>query len=154
MRVLIDYRAALREPSGVGEYTHQLALSLLKWRALGCAGAAPLDVTLFSSSWKHRLVVEAGLRTAGIVDRRVPGAVLNLAWHRLGWPPAEVLCGTAFDVVHSLHPLLMPARRAAQIVTIHDLDFLLHPERTRAEIRRDYPAGRTTLILVKEKFGF
>jgi glycosyltransferase involved in cell wall biosynthesis len=26
------------------------------------------------------------------------------------------------------------------VVTIHDLDFLTHPERTRAEIRRDYPA--------------
>ena len=34
----------------------------------------------------------------------------------------------------------MPARRAAQVVTIHDLNFLAHPERTRAEIRRDYPA--------------
>jgi glycosyltransferase involved in cell wall biosynthesis len=34
----------------------------------------------------------------------------------------------------------MPARHAAQVVTIHDLDFLAHPERTRAEIRRDYPA--------------
>jgi hypothetical protein len=26
------------------------------------------------------------------------------------------------------------------VVTIHDLDFLQHPERTSAEIRRDYPA--------------
>ena len=34
----------------------------------------------------------------------------------------------------------MPARHAAQVVTIHDLNFLTHPERTRAEIRRDYPA--------------
>jgi glycosyltransferase involved in cell wall biosynthesis len=39
-----------------------------------------------------------------------------------------------------MHPLLMPARYAAQLITIHDLDFLDHPERTRAEIRRDYPA--------------
>ena len=38
------------------------------------------------------------------------------------------------------HPLLMPSRDAAQVVTIHDLNFLTHPERTRAEIRRDYPA--------------
>ena len=43
-----------------------------------------------------------------------------------------------FDVAHAAHPLLIPARRAAQVVTIHDLYFLLHPERTRAEIRRDY----------------
>ncbi len=37
--------------------------------------------------------------------------------------------------MHAAHPLLIPARRAAQVVTIHDLFFLLHPERTRAEIR-------------------
>ena len=32
--------------------------------------------------------------------------------------------------------------RATQVVTIHDLDFLDHPERTRAEIRRDYARAR------------
>ena len=36
----------------------------------------------------------------------------------------------------------MPTRHAAQVVTIHDLFFLDHPERTRAEIRRDYPDAR------------
>src|SRR4029079_12854145 len=40
----------------------------------------------------------------------------------------------------SAHPLPIPARHAAQVVTVHDLDFLDHPERTRREIRRDYPA--------------
>jgi glycosyltransferase involved in cell wall biosynthesis len=43
-----------------------------------------------------------------------------------------------FDVVHAAHPLLIPARHAAQIVTIHDLFFLRNPQQTRAEIRRDY----------------
>ena len=38
------------------------------------------------------------------------------------------------------HPLLIPASRAAQVVTIHDLDFLLHPDRAEAEMRRDFPA--------------
>jgi glycosyltransferase involved in cell wall biosynthesis len=70
----------------------------------------------------------------------VPVRLLNLAWHRLGWPPAETLTGGTYDVVHSPHPLLLPARAAAQVITIHDLNFLTHPERTRAEIRRDYPA--------------
>ena len=36
----------------------------------------------------------------------------------------------------------MPPRRAAQVVTVHDLDFLDHPERTQAEIRRDYRGPR------------
>ncbi|HMB81121.1 MAG TPA: glycosyltransferase family 1 protein [Vicinamibacterales bacterium] len=139
MRVLIDYRPALRERSGSGEYTHQLVKALL---ASDAAAGRPraLELTLFSSSWKDRLAPSSDLAGAAIVDRRVPVRLLNLAWHRLGWPPAETLAGGAFDVVHSPHPLLLPARAAAQVITIHDLDFLTHPERTRAEIRRDYPA--------------
>ncbi len=103
-------------------------------------GRSPLDLTLFSSSWKDRLALSGELADAKTVDRRVPVRVLNLAWHRLQWPPAEMLAGHPFDVAHSLHPLLMPARDAAQVITIHDLDFMLHPERTSREIRRDYPA--------------
>ncbi len=138
MRVLIDYRAALRERSGVGEYTHQLVRALLA-RARGASGPE-LDVTVFSSSSRDRLADDPDLAGARRVDRRIPVRLLNLAWHRLGWPSAESLAGGTYDVAHSLHPLVMPARAAARVVTIHDLNFLLHPERTRAEIRRDYPA--------------
>ena len=139
MRVLIDYRPALRERSGSGEYTHQLVKALL---AAYPAAAVPraLELTLFSSSWKDRLAPLPDLAGAAIVDRRVPVRLLNFAWHRLGWPAAETLVGGKYDLVHSPHPLLMPARAAAQVITIHDLNFLTHPERTRAEIRRDYPA--------------
>src|SRR5262249_36108082 len=96
-------------------------------------------ITLFSASWKDRLSpdVVPGL---GTVDRKIPVRLLNLAWHRLEWPPIETVSGATFDVVQSLHPLLVPSERAAQVVTVADLDFLDHPERTRAEIRRDYPA--------------
>ncbi len=135
MRVVIDYRPALRERSGVGEYTHALARSLV-----ARSPSDPLQLTLFSSSWKDRVALDTELRGARSVDRRVPVSLLNLAWHRLNWPPIEALAGGSFDVAHSMHPLLLPARRAAQIVTIHDLNFLSHPERTHREIRRDYPA--------------
>lgn len=139
MRVLLDYRAALRERSGVGEYTHELVRALLA-NAGSRGQGRDLELTLFSSSSRDRLPDDPEIHGARRVDRRVPVRLLNLAWHRLGWPPAEWLAGIEADVVHSMHPLLMPARRAAQVVTIHDLNFLLHPERTRAEIRRDYPA--------------
>jgi glycosyltransferase involved in cell wall biosynthesis len=137
MRVLIDYRAALSRASGVGEYARQLVDGLL---ALKHSRASDVDVTIFSSSWKDRLHVPAEFAGAASVDQRIPVSVLNFAWHRLNWPPAEALTDAPFDVAHSLHPLLMPSRAAAQVITIHDLNFLHHPERTRAEIKRDYPA--------------
>jgi len=157
VRVLIDYRPALRERSGSGEYTHQLTKALLAPRPDG--GPSPaLDVTLFSSSWKDRLTLPPDLAGAATVDRRVPVRLLNFAWHRLGWPPAELLTGGTYDVVHSPHPLLMPARAAAQVITIHDLNFLTHPERTRAEVRRDYAplarahAHRADAVLVPSAY--
>ena len=134
MQVLIDYRPALRQRTGVGEYVHELVTALM---------GLPLDagetLTLFSSSWKDRLPAEV-IPGALTIDRRIPVRLLNLAWHRLNWPPIEALTGRTFDVVQSAHPLPIPSRSAAQIVMVHDLDFLDHPERTRREIRRDYAA--------------
>lgn len=131
LHILLDYRPALRQRTGVGEFVHHLALALLR-RPDGDA------VTLFSSSWKDRLAPDA-VPGARVVDARIPVSLLNLAWHRLEWPPVESL-GARADVVWSLHPLLMPSRRAAQVVSVHDLYFLDHPEATAREVRRDYAA--------------
>jgi len=63
------------------------------------------------------------------------------------------------DVTHSAHPLLLPARNAAQIVTIHDLFFLSHAHDTGAEIRRDYPtlaaahARRAHAVITSTQYG-
>lgn len=132
MQILVDYRPALRERTGVGEYIHQLVRAY--------ASAHPGEMTIFTSSWKDRpapgVASELG---AAVIDRRIPVRALNLLWHRAGWPPVEAIAGR-FDVVHAAHPLVIPARHAAQIATVHDLFFLSDPSRTRAEIRRDYPA--------------
>lgn len=133
MHAVLDYRPALRERSGVGEYVHELA------RHVAAQLGGGDSLTIFSASWRDRLD-RGSVPGARVVDRRVPVGLLNYAWHRLEWPPIDRLAGRAFDVVHSAHPLLTPARAGAQFVTIHDLDFLDHPERTAREIRRDYPA--------------
>ena len=133
VRVLIDYRPALRDRTGVGEWVHSLVSALVD---IGRDGA-PLDLTVFSSSWKDRLT--SAPPRVHAVDLRIPVKLLNFSWHRAGWPPVEWLAGSGYDVVHSPHPLLIPTNRAAQVVTIHDLDFLDHPERTTAEVQRDYP---------------
>lgn len=130
LRILLDYRPALRQRTGVGEYVHEMAAALAR-------RLTPSDrLLLFSSSWKDRLApgLFGGTDT---IDAKVPVRVLNWAWHRLEWPPVERFAGSV-DIAHSLHPLLMPSRGGRQVVTIHDLDFMDYPERARAEIGRDY----------------
>jgi glycosyltransferase involved in cell wall biosynthesis len=152
VRILIDYRPALRQRTGVGEYVHQLARALAEQRIDRSmerragdrrAGTNTDSVELFTSSWKDRPTPEAAAdlgEAIRIVDRRIPVRLLNAAWQRFDWPPVEWLTGHYYDVVHSPNPLLIASRCAARVVTIHDLDFLLHPERTHAEMRHTYPA--------------
>jgi glycosyltransferase involved in cell wall biosynthesis len=149
VRILMDYRPALRQRTGVGEYVHGLATALA--RHLG-----PDDsLRLFSSSWKDRLPA-ASIPGTTSTDLRIPVQLLNLAWHRLEWPPVQWLAGPA-DVVHSMHPLMIPGP-GARFITIHDLYFLDRPDHTKAEIRRDYPgltaghAHRADGIIVNSEY--
>ena len=121
----MDYRPALRQRTGAGEYVHRLAGALQ-------ARIAPEDsLTVFSSSWKDRLDDGVGARGAA-TSTPACRSVLNLAWHRLEWPPVDWFAGPV-DIAHSMHPVLLPARAAAQFVTIHDLYFL--DRRTRPSPR-------------------
>jgi glycosyltransferase involved in cell wall biosynthesis len=132
VRIVIDYRPALRARTGVGEYMHELVRAY--------TAAHDDQVSVFTSSWNDRPAPALGdeLR-ARVIDRQVPVRVLNYLWHRVEWPPIETVAGAA-DVVHAAHPLMIPARAAARVVTFHDLFFLTNPEQTRAEVRRDYAA--------------
>ena len=157
MRILVDYRPALRERTGVGEYVHELA------RALATPEAGVLNdaITLFTSSWKDRpapALASEMPASVRIVDIKVPVRALVWSWNRLEWPPVDWLAG-AHDVVHSQSPLLIPVKDAAQVVTVHDLDFLRHPDQMTAEIRRDYPAlarshaARADAVIVSSRYA-
>ncbi len=156
MRILVDYRPALRERTGVGEFVHELAKALCAPTGSGL----PAEIALFSSSWKDRPGpgLAAEMPGARIVDRRIPVRALTWLWNRAEWPPVEWLAG-AVDVTHSQSPMLIPSARAAQVVTIHDLDFLRHPEQAEAEMRRDFPrlarahAARAHAVVVSSHYA-
>jgi glycosyltransferase involved in cell wall biosynthesis len=57
----------------------------------------------------------------------MPDRPLHLAWQRLGRPPIEWWIG-AVDVVHGTNYDVPPARRAARVVTVHDLSIIRFPE--------------------------
>jgi glycosyltransferase involved in cell wall biosynthesis len=151
VRILVDYRPALRERTGVGEYVHELVRALL---ALG----ERLEVAIWTNSWRDRPMASVRRELAGatIIDRRLPVGPLTWAWNRVQWPPVEWLAGR-WDLVHSQNPLLIPSSGAAGVITVHDLDFLHHPERARAEMRRDFPglagshARRADAVIVSSK---
>ncbi|HEY7413194.1 MAG TPA: glycosyltransferase family 1 protein [Vicinamibacteria bacterium] len=131
LNIGFDIRPSLLRPTGVGAYCLALADRL--------PHAAPdMRFFLFSASLRDRYRRRSWPPNATLVDRRLPVRVLNLAWNRLGWPSLDRLVGAPLDLVHSPHPLLVPGKRARQVVTLHDLFFLKHPEMTDAEVRRDY----------------
>ena len=154
MRILIDYRPALREPSGVGETVFQLSKALGKLSE----EQPQIELTLFSSSIRDRLDPAFLPTPARIVDRKIPVRLLNLLWNRWEWPHIETITGLDYDVVHSSNPLLIPTAQAARVITIHDLYFLKHPENTSREIRRDYTAlvrnhaSRADCVLVPSEY--
>ena len=127
----LDLRPSLARPTGVGAYVMALAHRL--------PALAPQDrFFLFSASVRNRYPERTWPANAKLVDRRLPVRALNYAWHRLEWPPLDRLVGATLDLTHSPHPLLLPAKRAKRIVTLHDLFFLKHPDMTEDEVRRDY----------------
>ena len=145
---------ALRNATGVGEYVHQA-----RPRPSNATGIAGRRLTFFSSSWKDRpssATGRAGLPRVVLLDLRLPVRVLNCelasccAGRRSNWLTRRT------DSTWFTRPTRcwLPSRHSAQVITIHDLDFLSHPERTDAEIRRDYPrlvtdhARRADRILV------
>jgi len=142
MRILLDYRPALRQRTGVGEWVHELGCSLLDLRRSGEPLARSLELTVWTSSLRDRLSAAArsDLDGATFIDRRMPVRTLIWAWNRLNWPPIERLAGRQFDVVHSTTPLLVPSRAGLKVCTIYDLDFLNHPERAWGEMQRDFPS--------------
>ena len=156
VRLLMDYRPALRERTGVGEFAHEL-VKALSGRTRNGVNA---EVTIFTSSWKDRPAAHVAVEMPAvkIADVKVPVHALMWAWNRLEWPPVEWLAGD-HDVVHSQSPLLIPAARAAQVVTVHDLDFLRHPEQMAAEMRRDFPvlarrhASRADAVIVPSHYA-
>jgi glycosyltransferase involved in cell wall biosynthesis len=70
---------------------------------------------------------------AGVTTRHrpVPARALQEAWARTELPPVEWLTGKV-DVFHATNFVLPPLRKAAGVVTVHDLTYLRYPETVSA----------------------
>lgn len=128
LSVAFDATPLLGRPTGVGAFCAG-ALSGLSGlsRRPGPSGS-PVELSAFAVSWRRRQgiasLVPPGVSTA---QRAMPARPLHLAWRHSSLPPVEWFVGPV-DVVHGSNFVVPPTRRAARVVTVHDLTVVLYPE--------------------------
>ena len=71
----------------------------------------------------------------------LPRPLLYESWHRLGWPRS----GSSADVIWA-PAMAVPPRSRPLVVTVHDLDFLAHPERLSRRGASFFPRAWTSAL--------
>ena len=125
MRVALDATPLLGRPTGVGRYVAGLVEGLQ-------ARPDRPDLVLTGFSRSGGEPATAGARWS---RRRVPARVLQQLWLRAPLPPVEWLSGPC-DVFHATNFVLPPRRRAAGVVTVHDLTFEHSPDLVTPAVTR------------------
>ena len=99
------------------------------WPGTRLAGPEPEELALVPFSWRGTRDLPGVPRRPAGPARAPPGParLLQAAWARLPWPPVEWLAGPV-EVFHGTNFVALPTRRAATVVTVHDLTYLRFPE--------------------------
>lgn len=120
MHVAFDATCLLRTRTGVGVFAHEL---LVRW-----AEQPDVELSAYALSWRGRDVlgdrVPPGVR---VVRRPMAAQGLRPIWQRWDHPRLEAWTGPV-DVVFGPNYLVPPTRRAAEVVTVHDLTCVRFPE--------------------------
>lgn len=119
LRVVLDGTPLLGVRTGIGRYVEHLVTEL--------AALPGVQVRVAAFSVRGRAALRTLPPGVRAVHRPVPARLLHRAWMRADRPAAEWLTG-GVDVVHGTNFVLPPPRRAAGVVTVHDLAFLHYPQ--------------------------
>ncbi|WP_196804583.1 glycosyltransferase family 1 protein [Cellulomonas sp. URHD0024] len=121
MRVTLDATPLLGTRTGIGRYVAELVGALAQ-----LDGPDTLDVRVTTWSARRGRVPDLpdGVRQVG---PRIPARALRAAWLRGDQPRIETLVGGT-TVFHGTNFVSPPTRRAAEVVTLHDLTYLELPE--------------------------
>jgi glycosyltransferase involved in cell wall biosynthesis len=120
LRVSVDATSLLDRRTGVGA----MASALVS----GLAARPDVRLSLFAVSWRGRGGL-AAVAPPGATIRRlpVPARLARAAWARTDHPTARLLGGRA-EVVHGPNFVVPPGGGAVEVVTVHDLTAVHHPE--------------------------
>jgi len=128
LSVALDATPLLGVPTGVGVFCAN---------AMAALGSQPaVRVEAFAVSWRRRHLLGAHVpEGVGLVGKAMPARPLHFAWRVADIPAIEHFIG-AVDVVHGTNYVVPPARRAARVVTVHDLTVIRYPEMCEPETLR------------------
>jgi glycosyltransferase involved in cell wall biosynthesis len=137
LRVAIDAVPLLDTRTGVGRFVDETMRRFSK--------DPGLEVVAYGWPLGGKGDLEAVL-PPGVGVARLPmaGPPLRAAWRRFDVPPIELWTG-GIDVVHGPNFVVPPAWRAAEVVTVHDLTVLKHPELCTADTLEFPPLLRRAL---------
>jgi glycosyltransferase involved in cell wall biosynthesis len=120
LQVAVDATSLLGPRTGVGTFTHEVLA--------GLARRSGVEASAFAVSWRGRsrlaAVVPDGTQVGGLP---VPARGARLAWKHVDLPDARLLARPC-DVVHGPNFVVPPGGGSAEVVTIHDLTAIHHPE--------------------------
>jgi len=142
LHVALDATPLLGPRTGVGRYVAGLVEGL-------AALPSPPRLTLAAFTARGAWAVPH-LGGAAVAGRPFPARFLQALWGHTRFPPVEWLAGRC-DIFHATNFVLPPVRRAAGVLTVHDLAFALHPD-TVADASLRYrqlvPAGAKRAAVV------
>ena len=159
MRVALDVGSLVGPRTGIGVFTHALAEAL--------ASDPSVDLVGYAATWRGRNELATVVPANTTLARRPMAArPLRALWRRTDLAPIEWWTGPV-DVVHGPNFVVPPARKAAAVVSVHDLtmvhfpemctaDTLAYPDLIRAALRRGAWVHTDTVAVafeVTELFG-
>jgi glycosyltransferase involved in cell wall biosynthesis len=133
LKVALDATPLRGARTGIGEFCFR-ALEAL-------ASKGDLDMGAFAVSRHGRRaiagLVPQGVDVLGPPGPGLPARLLHRSWARWAFPPAGLYTGRV-DVVHGTNFVVPPTRRAAMVVSVHDLSPWHFPQWCRPAAR-GYP---------------
>lgn len=120
LHVGVDITSLLHPLTGVGVFTRELVD--------GLAVEPSIDLSVFAVSWRGRNGLAAAAPPGARVHTRpMPARVARGFWSQFDVPSTRHLLGRV-DVVHGPNFVVPPGGGAAEVVTVHDLTAIHHPE--------------------------
>jgi glycosyltransferase involved in cell wall biosynthesis len=125
-KIVIDIGAVLYKPYGVGIYIKSLLEGIYK------SNNNEYEYVLFSNSWKNKppqwaIEIAKTSDRFGIYHIKFPVKASNFLLKYLKLPKFDDIINN-IDILFSPHSLPLPTKNAKRIITIHDLNYLDHPE--------------------------